>query len=956
VGGVVLVEHMERKRLLRRVLVMLSIACAIVIALARLHSARHDAKPGPAADARSAPVQLARTSRRLSISEHASLAGTIRDDAGQPLADAHVCAALDSLDSLDSLPRDPVCTASDDHGGYMLTDLPPGKYGVAAHAPHHVSAPYLPAGPDQPVEFLLAAREHRIAVDITLARGGAELHGTVTDVSGGAVPHALVSLYHSAGKRGWATVTTETDDDGHYAAWVAPTSIKATASAAGYVSADATADAPGTIDLVLAPESTVSGKVIDPVSGQPVADVTVYTDDTETNFPTGNWTISDDRGAFTIAKLKPGRYTVEARAPHGFGRTASVELPLAAHVTGVTVQLYPAYQLVGRVVDQSGAPCDALLWMSDDRKNIVLGAHDAHDGTQQIDGVLPGTYIANASCPDLIPATSTVIVTDRDVTATWTLTPGLSLSGRVVTASGTPVAGADISVVQTDQPPRQLGTNPSDHTAADGSYKLAGLQPGHYQLTTSRGMTASQYGARQTKLELDVHTAVQRDVVIPELGGTIVGTVTPPGPNVIVAFNDGPDGFNANAHPDSGGHYELHDIPPGNYKVVATVQGTRNNMQSEPVEVTVAADRTLTHDVALPGAAGEIRGRVVDDHGAPVTDAIVGVAVERGSDPVIDEARGDDSAVLVTTDGRFTAGQLEPMHYTVSARRPGGSETHVEHVRYGSDITIVLPAAGAIACVVHGAPGDDLMVTLVDGVSNRVVRSERPYHTGGAFDLEGVSPGSYKLVVASDDAQQLAPVTVVAGQTAHVELELQPRVTLVGRMIDARTHQPVAGVWLNVSATATAISSTSPSDSRNESDQDGRFELPFVPRGEVDLSGGNASPTIDVQVPAVHRTITASDPDVVDVGDIPVVVTAHGSKNGRDGMMVEATGGVARVTMVFDAAEHAGIAVGDVILAIDGISVQGDAATMASALLTGTAGDELDVELERGPVKLVLEP
>jgi carboxyl-terminal processing protease len=89
----------------------------------------------------------------------------------------------------------------------------------------------------------------------------------------------------------------------------------------------------------------------------------------------------------------------------------------------------------------------------------------------------------------------------------------------------------------------------------------------------------------------------------------------------------------------------------------------------------------------------------------------------------------------------------------------------------------------------------------------------------------------------------------------------------------------------------------------------------------------------------------------VDLGDVWVVMTTTATR-GDAGITLD-IGGEPRVAKVLGvdsggAAERAGLVGGDVITAIDGVDVTGDAADEARTLVTGETGTAIALTLERG--------
>ena len=70
--------------------------------------------------------------------------------------------------------------------------------------------------------------------------------------------------------------------------------------------------------------------------------------------------MTDEQGHFNVTRLTPGRYTLFARSPHGYGHSDGSSLVgLGQHVTGIVVKLYPAFRVSGRIVapDPSRPTC-----------------------------------------------------------------------------------------------------------------------------------------------------------------------------------------------------------------------------------------------------------------------------------------------------------------------------------------------------------------------------------------------------------------------------------------------------------------------------------------------------------------------------------------------------------------------------------------------------------------------
>lgn len=233
---------------------------------------------------------------------------------------------------------------------------------------------------------------------------------------------------------------------------------------------------------------------------------------------------------------------------------------------------------------------------------------------------------------------------------------------------------------------------------------------------------------------------------------------------------------------DQNGRWELKDIPAGNYNVSASragyvAAGFKQPRLSTPPRVVAVTDRETREsiDVALmPG--GVITGRIVDEFGDPVSDAMVTAqrlefsgGVRR---PVV---AGPPSA---SNDiGEFRIYGLQPGNYFLAAS-PRGSlnpfDTPVDRVGYGqtwypaaaevgnaqriavragdtvSGVVIALtPARTArISGTVLGADGKPArsgMVLLTTGVGMTGLGGNAQVRPDGTFTFSNIAPGQYSL-------------------------------------------------------------------------------------------------------------------------------------------------------------------------------------------------------------------
>jgi hypothetical protein len=141
---------------------------------------------------------------------------------------------------------------------------------------------------------------------------------------------------------------------------------------------------------------TITGTVVDQMTGQPVSGAFVSTQDAST----GGWNgvNSDAQGEFTLSGLSPGSYTVYAASFPQYQDTTFGPITLAAGETvqGVRIEMKPVTgNLTGRVTDPSGAPLAGMQVQLSDSSGASQNGWSAYSnasGGYTIKGVPAGTY------------------------------------------------------------------------------------------------------------------------------------------------------------------------------------------------------------------------------------------------------------------------------------------------------------------------------------------------------------------------------------------------------------------------------------------------------------------------------------------------------------------------------------------------------------------------------------
>jgi RNA polymerase sigma-70 factor (ECF subfamily) len=774
-------------------------------------------------------------------------------------------------------------TKSGADGAFDLGDRVADVYVVTASAPDRAA---LPVQID-----LRTPKPPQLELRLT---GCSHLRGRVVDGSGAPIDRARIA------RDGAPAPFAETDANGHYDLCTHYGTTTLRYSASGYQSVLIGLDiaASTTRDVVLIPEATVEGKVVT-ADGAPVAGAWVVIDPSDKgNERNARVTgVSAADGSFRIAGVSPGRNFVAGFAP-GLRSAYKQEVVVGAgQVTGgVVVRLAAAATIMGVVV-AGGVPVSGVgvgMRIGNRDETGVLAVTQA-DGSFVIDRAPRGDvglYVEHHT----VIAPRSVHIDDRQATVRIEVQRMGGVRGRVLRA-GAPVADAQVTC------PRA-----KVFTDASGNYTCDGVDDGPQELHAD--VPSGEWG-RGTVTVTRGETAYQ-DIPL-ALSAAICGRLVDehgaaaPGLEVRVAERTTGDfGKDTSA---SDGAFCARLLTGGTYDV-AVYAGAR---MLEPVAPAVTLGPTETKNVTIAVTAPRlaITGTVSDPHGASVVDAIVRVVAANKLGTPIFDSRLPSSLTLTGETGHFALTRLAAGDYTVIATARDGSEVITSPVAAGSrDIAITLAAAGRIEGQLVGFASVPTITGLLMSDTRVLIDAEVD---GRRFRASGLSPGTYVLMAVTDgrdaDTHQ---VVVRPGETTRVMLTSRGTATVAGIARDFRTRTPVPGMrCAGFARHGDAIGAiyTGP-DEAVATDVHGAFRL-TSPAGEIVIScfGGNASGGRTAIAPRDATT-------TVEVLAVPMTQTP-----GTLDASFEHLSRLIRELTKGGAADRAGLAIGDEVIAVDGLSV-----------------------------------
>ncbi|HEX3763211.1 MAG TPA: carboxypeptidase regulatory-like domain-containing protein [Kofleriaceae bacterium] len=887
----------------RAVIAGLGVVVALVLVwkLACQHGsndARTASKPRPAASAAAPGTRAARAP-----ATPAALSGRVtRRDGGAPIAGAVIAIASKPEGSRTGAPDAPsTVVVADASGAWSAPAIAPGSYHVTASA-----VGFLPASTPA---LAVAAGERKDRVDLALASGGTTVSGTVTDIGGGAIAGARVTMRPS-GTRSTSGMTEEvvalSGDDGSYRLTLPAGDCAAAVTHDDYTRGSKwfrVTATPLVVDFVLAPGATIRGQVV-ASDGTPVAGAEVTSRAERRGFDGYGRAVADADGKFTLKGIGSGALALTASA-RGYASKNPTKLTV-----GVGEQVDDVKVLVDHGFSISGTILDATT-----RKGIA-GAHVAAyaipnggagsaeptgaDGAFEITGLGRGNYFLSVTSEGVMPEFGKhAEVRDQDVTGiVIEMTAGVRLSGRIEP----PVATSLRLEPELDKMSRGKASTAKvygvsgDSDPATGTFVLEQVPPGEFSLI------ATHADGRTGKLAVTVADRDRSDLVVTlEPRASIAGKVVDAGgaavPGVQVAASPDAPGLPRSAArialsqardavvTGADGAFQIVGLEAGKLELaVRDAQGVL-----APAHGDKLAEVELTRGQALTGLVltveprdGTITGRVLGADGKPAADAWV-TATYQGSGTDAMEARlaralGTGLPALTSADGRFALDHLHRGSYQLVVDGPRGTSRAEATAKVGDDVTITLATLGALSgrVTAGGTPVRDYDLDCRIAGPRRFslpgsgdAFNQHVTADDGTYSAEHIVSGSYTCTIASDRGTANDTIAISSGPVQH-DFALVAYASVTGTVVDATTGQPRAGITvLNMLATGAQSISAMMSGNGPKTDASGRFELTGQPLGDGRLMmlDGN-TPVMPQPASATRFTLTAGQR--LDLGTIKV--------------------------------------------------------------------------------------
>jgi len=805
-----------------------------------------DAASADAAERIDVPAEGAVTGIDVALAAGASLSGKVTDAQGAGVAEAEV--RLFQKDIGEDWWRFVADRHADNTGAYSFAGLRPGSYTLQFRAPSGVNlvAQWWGGAAVEEGATAIAVTAGKITTGLNAKlQTGARVTGSILDSAGAAI-EGYVDVYRVVEQDGgrdiqWAS-SASTDDAGRYTAvGLAPGTytVRFFSSDTGYASewwndkalqreattlTLAAGETRTNITARLARGAEISGTIT--ANGEPVADasVDVYVI-TSSGVELAAWLSTAPDGSWHADRLPAGTYAVQVSPPWNsnllgqwWSGETSVEtagriaLTAGQVRTGIDVALQPGAVISGNVADESGAPVSAdvvlyqwyvepeggsAYWMSVDWET------SDENGSYRFSGLEAGRYTVGFRAPEgsnLIGEYWEDVADREDATVidakpgdeiagiNAVLSIGATVSGRVIGAGGTPVAGVDVSVS-----PYEGGSSHGATTSADGRWEVIGIEPGTYRVYFDAPASTSlidewwddarEYSEATSVVVEAGATVTDIDAAL-AVGGSISGTVRSASGvlkdvQVTVSVKDA-SGFldyRGSTVTDDSGRYTLGGLEPGNYVVGFTPDSSDNLVPEWWKDAASSADATV---IAIIGGAARTGIDATLAKGATLSGTVTGpdgkpVRGVRINLETVDGKWTRWSAAETGADGKWAARGLPAGTYLVSFETEWDSPLLSEWWNDALDrakATQIKLAAGATVSSVNAklAKGASLSGTVTsasgavkDGRVTAYLKTADGWTYGrdaitdaqGRYLIAGLLPGTYALRFDGADGQNL---------------------------------------------------------------------------------------------------------------------------------------------------------------------------------------------------------
>lgn len=392
------------------------------------------------------------------------------------------------------------------------------------------------------------------------------------------------------------------------------------------------------------------------------------------------------------------------------------------------------------------------------------------DGSFSLVGLTEGAWEIEIQGEGFITTEARRVIIPIDETLVFSLVRSASISGRVLTPGGTPIANATVTL-DAAQATFQSAISQIDHrpkvtSDESGAFELNNLAPGSTAILAEH----DDYCASDP-LAFDLVPGVRLDEAELRLrkGGRLTGLVYAKSGEFAAGYLlvlNSPTMEQVFSNTNSEGEFEVNNVPPGHWQIVAMNSGSDYSADSDGsnsglmgallMSQAEIMDGETTHVIigAPPADPVKITGQVTHG-GEPFTGAIL-TFFQAGT-----KLYENMKFASFEEDGRYSVVVDGPGEYVVFLQKMGRTQFQQQNVEfsvevpqvseYEHDFTVPTGRISGTVTDANGSPAVDARVTLsTDGGFRSDVLMGGQYSeiltdAAGHFDLVGLRPGTYMV-------------------------------------------------------------------------------------------------------------------------------------------------------------------------------------------------------------------
>lgn len=690
---------------------------------------------------------------QLAAKRAGMITGMVRDQAGMPVAGAKITKERHRM----------ATTTSAADGAFTLGGMGDDEVQLRA------SAPGLALAGNAPITVKTKAGE-KVVQDLVLLPAGSLAITVTAEDPAFALPSEVVVGLDGRGDSGYEARPLPLSDGVAKLSEVAPGSYQLEVSAPGTgtakvpvtVVAGQEAQAQAKLPRVWPYAGTITGPGGQPVAGVEVTGM-VMTGNGRFSFSSRQEAKVDAEGRFRFDGLEAGTLQLEIKAKGFVPQKHSIVIGPGTKGDDA-FGLAPGSTIRVTVLDPAGKPvagADVRIKGDDDAD---WSEESDEAGVATIDGLAPGELKMTVSHDEYQRLSRKLRVPEDGAAIQVQLVAGLTITGTVLAADGTPVEGANISAWRQSTGDQEYDSR-SATSGKDGGFRLTGLSQGSYQiqaykerenLATLRAVAAGGKGVRlQAKADLSLTFLVTKP------DGT-------PAPGITLKV-DNRRGDNADATTDAAGTATL-KLRQGDRHVISA-QPAGFTAVRQLVDLSGAKPPTSVAIRLLVGRS--LRGQIT----VPAGVRLPALQVQAQAMQRRPGGLGQSPPQAVGADGSFTLTEVAPGQVMVTVMADESIQLAQRTVLVPTDadpppLVVALPALGGIAGKLPTAVTGRAYVMAFNPKGD--VHAWIEVRNDRSFAIDALPVGDYQVMInpenaAKDATKYTASCTITAGTVSQVE-------------------------------------------------------------------------------------------------------------------------------------------------------------------------------------------